>query len=234
MGLPRGKPHRHPVGKRYELVCCSRGMGTRRNLTRPSLQSLTNSGRNRTRPKLSPRQSHSTFQSAAPARRRKLSTFESPFQSGTTRIAVSVRPPVPRGDKGGQSRDVMDVANSEASTSCQPTAPDHQCRPCIDEDQARCLREQRSSALCVCVSAHWTPHHMLTGSILLRRQWLEARGPLQPCGWTSADQREHRCRRLHHIQAVPRSARRLHELRNFRGALPPSRAPTPIHKQLPS
>ena len=125
---------------------------------------------------------------------------------------------------------VMNVAYSEASTICKPTAPDHQCRPCIDEDQARCLREQRRSALCVCVSAHWTPHHMLTGSILLRRQWLEARGPLQPCGWTSADQREHRCRWLHHLQVMPRSAR-LHELRNFRGALPPSRAPTP--KQCP-
>ena len=127
---------------------------------------------------------------------------------------------------------VMNVAYSEASTICKPTAPDHQCRPCIDEDQARCLREQRTRAVCVCVSAHWT-HHMLTGSILLRRQWLEARGPLQPCGWTSADQREHRCRWLHYIQAVPRSARRLHELRNFRGALPPSRAPTPYINNCP-
>ena len=30
---PRGKPHRHPVGKRNELVCCLRGMGTRGDLT---------------------------------------------------------------------------------------------------------------------------------------------------------------------------------------------------------
>jgi hypothetical protein len=34
MGLPRGKPKWHPVGKRNELVCCSRGMGTKGNLTR--------------------------------------------------------------------------------------------------------------------------------------------------------------------------------------------------------